>query len=105
MRSNHFRRREFIALLGGAAVIWPLVADAQQPAMPVGILNGASAREYTDMAAAFRQDLLETGYVEGQNVAIEYHWAEGHLRFGWWAAIRHYAHRLPQHLTIDDALF
>src|SRR5215216_2413856 len=71
------RRREFIGLLGGAAV-WPVVGHAQQPAMPViGLLSSATAREWAPLVAAFLQGLSETGVVEGQNVAIEYRWAEG----------------------------
>ena len=73
------RRREFIALVG-SAVAWPLAVRAQQLAMPViGFLHSASPESYASQLDAFRQSLKEAGYVEGQNVAIEYRFAENQL--------------------------
>src|SRR5215831_8400330 len=71
------RRREFIPLLGGAAA-WPLAAPAQQPSMPVvGFLRQGSRGQTPELLDAFHRGLRETGYIENQNVTIEYRWAEG----------------------------
>jgi putative tryptophan/tyrosine transport system substrate-binding protein len=77
--SRHTRRREFITLLGSAAVGWPFAARAQQSTVPViGYLDAGSPTSFASLLKAFRRGLAETGYVDGQSVTIEYRWGEGH---------------------------
>jgi putative ABC transport system substrate-binding protein len=72
------RRREFITLLGGAAAGWPLVARAQQPALPmIGLLSPRSPAVDASLISVIRQGLNDTGFIEGQNVALDYRWADG----------------------------
>jgi putative ABC transport system substrate-binding protein len=76
------KRRELILALGRAAAtssfLWPLALRAQQPMPVIGFINNGTAKGYGDLATAFRQGVSETGYIDGQNVTIEYHWGEGH---------------------------
>ena len=75
------QRREFIRLVGSTAAAWPFATRAQHPAMPViGYLHSASAAAFASLMPAFHRGLSEAGFVEGQNVAIEYRWAEGRPR-------------------------
>src|SRR5262249_40467865 len=77
-RGDRMKRREFITLIGGAAVGWPLAVGAQQPALPVvALINQGTPDGMARYTAAFRSGLSETGYVEGQNMTVEYHWLEG----------------------------
>jgi putative ABC transport system substrate-binding protein len=75
--ASYIGRRELLAALGGSAAAWPLATRAQQPTPIVGLINNRSAQDAVRNAAAFRSGLNETGYVENQNVMVEYHWLEG----------------------------
>jgi hypothetical protein len=88
MHPNHLRRREFITLLGGGAA-WPFPARAQLQAMPVvAFITNGSPDDSAPVTAAFRKGLNGTGYVEGQNVTVEYNWARGYLRAGFALMVR-----------------
>jgi len=78
--ASHIGRRKFLATLGGAAAAWPLAARGQQPAMPViGFLHPASPDAFPERVRGLRQGLKETGFIEGENVGIEYRWAENQI--------------------------
>jgi putative ABC transport system substrate-binding protein len=79
MRFGRLRRREFITLIGGAAVAWPLAAWAQQPVPTIGFLGAVSPAGFSPRLQAFHQGLKDTGYAEGANLAVEYRWADNQL--------------------------
>src|SRR5439155_22374681 len=79
--ANYIGRRKFLATLGGAAAAWPLASRAEQSPVPViGFMSARSPSASASLVAGFRQGLADGGYFEGQNVAIDYRWAEGHCR-------------------------
>ena len=96
MQFDQLKRRDFIALVGGAAAAWPLAARAQQPAMPViGYLNASGADGYSDELRSLRQGFKESGYVEGENVTVIYRWAEERVD-----RLPDMARELAQHATV-----